>query len=638
MAPRNTVAPIDFARRMKSHWETVLGNTSSNSLEQLWQVTARTFNEAITTSDQRWRVLEPATGTGKTQGLIVYSAMMADLNGVGSPSSRTGILVVVRTIDQADEIVASINALAGRAVAIARHSENKIAAARCSEHDVLVITHSAYQRAVEAIYRNQQGKWDEFIMWDGGRRCLTIIDEALANIVEHYQVKAQDISNVLAMIDQQMRMRHSVGVRALEELKRTLEFLEFERPAEQQGLLWRDPTGSEVDWSDGHSFAGLIDEVSRLPLDMMVLRKDSPLDRQRLAEQATITLRSCESILGKWAYYQRSGDWDTINNSELLIPVALPGPVVLDATASHNMLWDLLGERVDRPLFPSKARNYRNVRLHVAYANGLGKGSMKEKGGNRLPRVIKELEKSCAEKSVLVCLHQHLEHKALALAPKFSQYAVAHWGAIDGKNDWQDFDTAVILGLPYRGDLWAVGTFIALQGLPDDEWFTAPSWQGYENVRQVMEQKQVTVSVIQAINRIRCRKVINADGDCPAADVYVILPDNRQGASILRDITTEMPGIEVLSWDFDLDGGVAEVRKAEGYDPLISFMASRPSGETSMKMIKSELDWCSSRMKELGRLLRDSGHRVTTTLAEMGITYRHNGKVGRGANGWLVKA
>ncbi|MES0058804.1 hypothetical protein [Mesorhizobium sp. M0041] len=638
MATRNIVSPIDFARHMKTHWETNLGNTSNPALEQLWQIAAATFNEAIVTGDQRWRVLEPATGTGKTQGLIVYSAMMAELNAVGSPSNRTGILVVVRTIEQADEIVASINKVAGRPVAISRHSENKIAVRKCGDKDVLVITHSAYQRAVEAIYRNQQGRWDEFVMWEGGQRCLTIIDEALANIVEHYQVKAQDISNVLAMIDQPMRLRHNAAVQAIEKLKGTLEFLEFDRQDEREGLLWRDPTGSEIEWSDSHSLAALIEEVSRLPLDMMVLRKENSLDRRRLAEQATTTLRSCESILSGWAYYQRSGDWDTINNSELLIPMELPGPVVLDATASHNMLWELLGERAVRPVIPSKARNYRNVRLHVAYANGLGKGSMKEKGGTRVLRVIKELEKSCKERSVLVCLHQSLEPKALTLEPGFSRYALAHWGAIDGKNDWQDFDTAVILGLPYRGDLWAVGTFIALQGLPEEGWFASPSWKDYDDVRKVMEQKQVTVSVIQAINRIRCRKVVNAAGDCHPADVYVILPDNRQGASILKDIATEMPSIEVVPWDFNLDGDAVKVRQAEGYDPLISFMQCRPSGETTMNTIKSELSWPSSKMKELGRLLRDGGHRVTATLGEMGITFHHNGKAGRGANGWLLKA
>ncbi|RAZ78255.1 DEAD/DEAH box helicase family protein [Mesorhizobium atlanticum] len=638
MAPRNTVAPIDFARHMKTHWESALGNRSNPALEQLWQITAATFNEAILTGDQRWRVLEPATGTGKTQGLIVYSAMMAELNAAGAPSNCTGILVVVRTIEQANEIVASINELAGRPVAIARHSENKIAAGRCGDKDVLVITHSAYQRAVEAICRNQQGKWDEFVKWEGGQRRLTIIDEALANIVEHYQVKAQDISNVLAMIDQPMRLRHNVAVQAIKSLRETLEFLEFDRLEARQGLLWRDPRASQIDWSEEHSFAGLIDEVSRLPLDMMILRKESPLDRRRLTEQATNTLRSCESILSGWAYYQRSGDWDTINNSELLIPVELPGPVVLDATAAHNMLWELLGERAVRPVIPSKARRYRNVTLHVTNANGLGKGSMKEKGAARLPRVIKELEKSSKERSVLVCLHQSLEPKALTLEPKFSRYAIAHWGAIDGKNDWQDFDTAVVLGLPYRGDLWAVGTFIALQGLPENGWFASPSWNDYDDVRKVMEQKQITVSVIQAINRVRCRKVINAEGDCPPTDVYVVLPESRLGASILRDITTEMPGINVVPWGFNLDGDAVSVRQAEGYDPLISYMRYRPSGETSMITVKSELGWPSSKMKELGRLLRDGAHRITATLGEMGITFHHNGKTGRGANGWLIKA
>lgn len=39
----------------------------------------------------------------------------------------------------------------------------------------------------------------------------------------------------------------------------------------------------------------------------------------------------------------------------------------------------------------------------------------------------------------------------------------------------------------------------------------SPSCWGYDNVLKVMEQKQVTVSVIQAINPMRCRKVVNVE-------------------------------------------------------------------------------------------------------------------------------
>src|SRR5690606_4473837 len=151
-----------------------------------------------------------------------------------------------------------------------------------------------------------------------------------------------------------------------------------------------------------------------------------------------------------------------------------------------------------------------------AFARGLGKEKMEQHGRERLSRVIANLESSCSDRSVLVCLHKHLEPFALTLSPEFERYAVAHWGAIDGKNDWQDFDTVVIFGLHYHGDVWSSRTFMALQGPPeDDSWFDRPSWRSYQNIRQALDRKQVTVSVIQAINRIRCRRVTNADGDCP---------------------------------------------------------------------------------------------------------------------------
>lgn len=144
-------------------------------------------------------------------------------------------------------------------------------------------------------------------------------------------------------------------------------------------MLWRSPAGHEIDCLEEHSLGALIKKVARLPLEKMTLKKKSLMDWQCLSETAKTTLRSCESILSRWACYQRSGKWDTINNSEPPIAVQLPGPVILDATTFQNMLWELLSERVGRPLIPPKARNYSNVTLHVGHAEGLGKGSMKTK-------------------------------------------------------------------------------------------------------------------------------------------------------------------------------------------------------------------------------------------------------------------
>jgi hypothetical protein len=143
-------------------------------------------NSANTTT---WRVLEPPTGTGKTQGLCVYAALSIDKNRI-SPSPL-GMLVVTRTIAQAEEIVATIRGLltdpADATRVQTRHSETKLNISEMHSADVLVITHAAYTRALEGLNQERYGRWHDFTNWDHGPRRLTIIDEALSGIVEENQ-------------------------------------------------------------------------------------------------------------------------------------------------------------------------------------------------------------------------------------------------------------------------------------------------------------------------------------------------------------------------------------------------------------------------------------------------------------------
>ena len=74
---------------MTRRWHS-LGNTSSAKLQKLWSTMAATFASAVAdTNNTKWRVLEPPTGTGKTQGLCVYAALTIAKNRT-SPSP-TGI-------------------------------------------------------------------------------------------------------------------------------------------------------------------------------------------------------------------------------------------------------------------------------------------------------------------------------------------------------------------------------------------------------------------------------------------------------------------------------------------------------------------------------------------------------------------
>ena len=83
------LCPIEFSQRMLNrHWTTPrpegLGQHSSSALVTLWRIMGETFQlatvEAASGVQSPWRILQPPTGTGKTQGTCVYAAMQADLN------------------------------------------------------------------------------------------------------------------------------------------------------------------------------------------------------------------------------------------------------------------------------------------------------------------------------------------------------------------------------------------------------------------------------------------------------------------------------------------------------------------------------------------------------------------------------
>ena len=137
-----TVEPSAFVDAMRVHWITKLNNVPSSNLEAVWHQIATTFNrqiEAYGTPDADiWRILQPATGTGKSQGLAVYCSLLGDADKLDHP----GVLIVTRLITQADELVEAINKAAGAQVALAYHGDNRVAAdvmanSPCSRHHSL---------------------------------------------------------------------------------------------------------------------------------------------------------------------------------------------------------------------------------------------------------------------------------------------------------------------------------------------------------------------------------------------------------------------------------------------------------------------------------------------------------------------
>jgi hypothetical protein len=603
---------------------------------------AATFRTSIINSitgvvDAPWLILQPPTGSGKTQGACVFAAMQASANAQGV-LKPVGVLIVTRLIEQADIIATTINELAGRVVAVAHHSDKPATAQELLDSDTLIITHQAYVNATGNNGSHKEALQSRFTSWRGGTRLLTIIDEALANVVENNKVTVANLAQVISYVTPEIRHEFPEQLKVLEELHYVL--VSHANPEGRSGntairMLWDDDS-TVVQMPD---MAALQRAMKPLPYDTIVLSEHSDSSRERIWKKVRDILTQSEAVMDQWAYYAKKGNEHSINSASFLIPWNVPGPVVLDATANANFLWDLFGPRAQIIPTPSKVRDYSTVTLHIARAAGLGKHSMIKNIKTRFPRLLHALENEISlDRSVFLCLHKDAEHTALSYTHHFARFDVGHWGAVDGRNDWASHDTAVIFGLPYRDRVWSTNQFFALQGHQDDEWIKNPVWKEHEDVRRVMEQRQLSVSVIQAINRVCCRRVIDAQGRCPQADIYIVLPKDKTGDAILQDILADMPNIHVVPWAFELDG--AKVRKARtgtSHAALLALMANRLPGETAMPHVQRELGLDRLKLKKLKEALSKSEHPTTTALRNIGVGYVVRG-AGRGSKSFLIKA
>ena len=160
---------------------------------------------------------------------------------------------------------------------------------------------------------------------------------------------------------------------------------------------------------------------------------------------------------------------------------------------------------------------------------------------------------------------------------------------------------------------------------------------GLQNVRQEMQIKQLSVSLIQAINRIRCRRVVDQKGNCDEADVFVVLPRGEVGQSILSNITTEMPNIKTVEWEYEIDGPtLRKVRKGSSHEAILAYMQNAPAGELPVARLREEFELGQDTYKALLKTLRDQTHPLSQSLTEIGVTYHSTGK-GRGAKSFLLK-
>ena len=192
-----------------------------------------------------------------------------------------GIMIVTRLKAQADEAVSDINAYVGRQVATADHTDHRATPEQLYESDIVVITHEAYTRAAKTLSGVQADRWKRLTHWRGGKRLLTIVDEALANVVEHSQVKLDDLTLLLGHIPHETRLAHAAEVEALEVLRESMLF--------QAGTNDGFGVAASLAWEAGDAPAtadltSLRATMLKFPYDKQIGRNDEE-ERQRLARR-----------------------------------------------------------------------------------------------------------------------------------------------------------------------------------------------------------------------------------------------------------------------------------------------------------------------------------------------------------------
>ncbi len=624
-----------FLNRMVQHWSKISDGEmiATPALKEAWSIFELQsrdliINNASANPFKPSVVLPLPTGSGKTEGTCVYAALQADTNAKGE-GNPIGVLIITRLIKDAERLVASINSMAGRAVAVTSHTENKLKAPDMANADILVITHAAFMRACWSFGAGDGARWDTFHSWRGGKRHLVVVDEALLNAVSHHRVTSKDIELVLRAIPHEDRDRFGGPIKTLATLQTYLDKQEQKQaPGDNQTVPL---------WAEGSPKHAL--EIEALHEALGSAEFDPDLFAEDAAHNVSTVLEAVQVMLEEFAYYRRSGAQHTLNSARYIIPKGMPGVLVLDATARCNVTYDLLGGGVMIADVPSGIRNYDNVTLHVARtASGMGKTKMEKAKKTRMPRLAAELAKELPKESkVFLCVHKCAKDLALTYSTDALPLRVGYWGAVDGSNEWADCDVAVIYGLFWQDPTRPINNVFAIDGPKDASWLKAPRHGTHENILAVISQKDVSASVIQAINRICIRRVIDAHGRCARADVYIVLPKDWRGDAILQDIHTNMPGLKQVEWDFEPDGPkVYAPRNNSVAQSVIELMRTREPGQTPLSYIRAQL---SLTPRQFGRLKEDlakAASNLAAALRELGVLYRVEGR-GRGTKGFLLK-
>jgi len=505
---------------------------------------------AAATKNHQWQVIQWPTGSGKTEALIVLCAMP-------EIARHPGALIVTKFTKEADEIADRINSKAGSKIAVAVHSKaDPVTALAMTESPVVIITHEAYRSALkEACDRpDTANRLNRFHRYHQGNRSWIIIDEAF-NWIDVYEVDLDDANGMCAALSVQLQSNAN-----LDNLMAFLHRLANEHEATRSDRLLSD---------DGFAMLAAVDFEQ-----LRTVIKGAPSNTIELWRNTSLYLRSNEPTdttlrptTFKSEYLSLLTDLDTIkrigrcwishrrartrlHSSRLILDTERQCGVVLDATASIDRTYELLGNRIAILPRPQQIRSYRNVTVHSSRPHHVGKEYLAKHAATEWPAVVQQLRTKLSHQSKTLVVTQKSTKEIIADNRSCRMEWIGHWGDLDGKNEWKDCDAVLIHGLPYPDDIMPTDIFHACTGQWSHEWFEGQrEYCGHTDAKSAIKYGYISRCVIQAINRVHCRTIIDDEGNCAETHVFILLPRGAVGDTILAAIQSEMHDAKIVKWN-----------------------------------------------------------------------------------------
>lgn len=618
-------------------WEQEMGNSSSPYLKMNWVEMFGAFNRCIEsnqscTQPAQTTVIPAPTGTGKTLSMEYYASQLDE---------SVGVLIVTFLTDEADEIAKNINKWSENNKAESFHSKKRVNRSGLKDYQVLVITHNELQASVDRLNRlGEENRLNQLYAYQDGKRGLIIIDEAIDNVIAT-ELKMKDVNALLSALESHQRVAGinedvKEDIDGLNALMRVFaearEVLEVPYDAEGPGL---SSIGSPIQIASirdrmlsDHSI--VLEASQRLISDKAFYKSISTYDENTSAKLMSI-IDSIGSIMtADWAYYYVDNYGDPQIRTARSTRLNDISCVVLDATSISNSYYDLQ-DNITICNLSDKVRNYTNTTIHTSTNWTTGKDLCTE---DKAFQIIREIEDKhpFADGNVALFTHKELRN---VIEEKHSdtieqiKVRLGHFNALTGVNDYASCNVLYVFGLlhkpaPVYTDLHALSTR-GLDCFNDDE--------DVKQERQSLEYTLMASDVVQMINRVSCRRVIDGKGNCPETDIYLTLPNNKSLTSIiLGAIKAQMPGVVIeQDWEFNPQPSKRRGPRSKYDELVIDFLQNDTRVEISFSDVSKALDMKKGVVDSFrGRLrVQQDNDLFITTLFQNGVQIEKKG------TGWV---